>query len=97
MRKLKACIHIQAPIHTVRSLTEAPRRCEWMTIRSGSWFKTLHESWEASEIDGGTRLLVDLHYQAKMPFLDPLLGDGFQQSVSHSLSRLKQLAEATLH
>ncbi len=94
MRKLKAHIQIQAPVQTVQSLTEAPRRREWMSMRSGSWFKTLQETYETTEVEGGTRLSVHMQYKGKWGLLDPLFMDGFHQSVSYNLSRLKQIAEA---
>lgn len=93
MRKLKAYVHIKAPVHKVQSLTEADRRHEFMPVRRNLWLRTLAEHWETTEWEGGTRLSVQVHYRSRLPFLEGILADGVQQSVANSLSRLKHMAE----
>lgn len=93
VRKLKACVHIKAPVQTVRELVS--HRQEWLVTRGGVLLNTLAESWDAAEEPGGTIFTLQMEYGAKLSFLEPFMGDGFQQSVATSLSRLKQLAENT--
>ena len=92
MRKVKAYVHIKAPVQTVRDLADNGRR-DWMVTRGGVWLRTLSESWEATETADGTQFVLRMDYQGRLPFLEPLLADSVQASVTHSLGRLKQLAE----
>lgn len=94
MRKLKAIIQIKAPVQTVQSLTSAPRRREWLTVRNGAWVRNMGESWTATEHDGGTRLNLEMAYDYRIPFLELFVADGFHHSVANSLDRLKAMAES---
>lgn len=93
MRRLRACIQIMAPVQTVRTLTDADHRSEWMSTPKSAWVRTLAESWEATESNGGTLLSMNMEYQYRLPFLETLAGEDFQHAVTRSLSRLKQMAE----
>lgn len=95
MRKLKACVHIKAPVQAVQSLASSDRRSEWMVTRRGVLLHSLTESWEATEVDDGTRFTLHMEYRARLPFLEPLMSDSFHQAVTHSLCRLKKLAESS--
>lgn len=95
MRKLKALIQIQAPVKTVKTLTESPKRREWMRVRNSMWLQMVDESWRASEHEGGTRLELEMRYRSKLPFLEPFLSDGVTQALTTSLNRLKQMAESS--
>jgi hypothetical protein len=92
MRKLKAYVHIKAPVQTVRDLAQDSRR-EWMITHGGILLKTLSESWEATEADGGTTFTLRVEYKAPLPILEDFMSDRFQEEVTSSLDRLKQLAE----
>jgi hypothetical protein len=95
MRKLKAFIQIQAPVQTVKSLTDLPHRQAWMVTRSSNLVRTVSQSWEAAEVNGGTRFTLQMAYASRIPFLEPFVMDGVQSAITHSLSRLKQIAEAS--
>jgi|GEM_PF-5305962 len=92
MRRLKACVHIQAPVQRVRQLADSGK-AEWMIGRGSIWLRTLGESWEATPVGEGTQFTLKMEYKARVPFMEPLMAEGVQHSVTHSLSRLKQLAE----
>lgn len=92
MRKLKAYVQIKAPVQTVRDLA-LEGRSAWMTTRRGPWLKTLAESWEATEAEDGTRFTLRVEYSSPLPFLESLMAERFQESVTCSLGRLKQMAE----
>lgn len=97
MRSLQACIHINAPVQTVRDLADAQHRSAWLVIGGYRWVRTVDESWEATECEGGTRLSMQLRYQSRVPFIEPLLTDGFPHQVVSSLNRLKAMAETAIH
>lgn len=98
MRKLQACIHINAPVQTVRDLTaDQQHRSAWLVIGGYRWVRTLDESWEATECEGGTRLSLHMRYQSRLPFIEPLLTDGFPHEMVSSLNRLKTMAETAVH
>lgn len=92
MRKLKAYVHIKAPVQTVRSLADGARR-DWMVTRGGVWLRTLSESWEVCEANGGTNFTLSMEYAGRLPFLEPFMADSVQESLASSLGRLKELAE----
>lgn len=92
MRKLKAYVHIKAPVQTVRNLA-LQGRGEWMSTRPGPWLRTLAESWEATEAEDGTRFTLQVEYKSPLPFLEAFMAERFSDSVTSSLGRLKQLAE----
>lgn len=92
MRKLKAYVHIKAPLQTVKDLASGGRR-EWLATRGGLLFRTLAESWEATEADDGTRFTLRVEYASPLPFIETLMADRYQESVTSSLGRLKQMAE----
>jgi hypothetical protein len=92
VHKLRAYIHINAPVQTVRQLADA-RRQEWLVTHGGMWVRTLSQSWEATENENGTRFTLRLEYRSRLPFFEDLMGDGLQTSITKSVGRLKQLAE----
>lgn len=92
MRKVKAYIHIKAPVHTVQHLAGSGQP-QWMNTRGSVLVRTLAPTWEATETEAGTRFTLQMSYHPRLPFLDLLIGDEVQQSVAHSLGRLKLLAE----
>ena len=92
MRKLKAYIHINAGVDTVRSLA-GERRCDWLVTRGSVLLRTLSESWEATEVNGGTTFTLSMEYAGRLPFVEPFMAESVQDSVASSLGRLKQLAE----
>jgi hypothetical protein len=92
MRKLKAYVHIKAPVETVRDLASG-LRCDWMVAHSGLLLKTLAESWEATEAADGTRFTLQVEYASPLPFLETFMAERFSASVTSSLGRLKQMAE----
>ena len=96
MRKLKACIHINAPVQTVESLTAGPNRAAWMAKTDNLWIRTLGESWAATECEGGTRVSLQMQYRSRLPFAEPLLTDGVSRQVASSLTRLKEIAESQM-
>lgn len=95
MRKLKAYVHIKAPVQTVKDLASMGRH-DWMVTRRGLWLKTVTESWEATEAEDGTRFTLRVEYASPLPFLENFMADRFQESVTCSLGRLKQMAENPL-
>lgn len=95
MRKLKAYVHIKAPVETVRDLA-SDLRCDWMVAHGSLLLKTLAESWEATEDEDGTRFTLRVEYASPLPFLEPFMAERFSASVTSSLGRLKQLAENNL-
>lgn len=92
MRKLKAYVHIKAPLQKVRQMADQNRR-EWLVSRGGMLLHTLSESWEATEAEGGTRFTLRMEYKGRLSFLEPLVADSLQSSMATSLGKLKQLAE----
>jgi len=93
VRSLQACINIKASVQTVRDLTAAPCRSAWIGNGGSKWVRTVDESWVATEWEGGTRLSLQMKFQSRLPFFEPLLTDGFSHQVASSLNRLKELAE----
>lgn len=91
MRKLRAYVQIQAPVQTVQQL--ADRRRDWMVTQGSILVRTLSESWEATETEGGTRFTVRMEYQGRIPLVEELVADSMQESLVTSLDRLKHLAE----
>lgn len=92
MRKVKAYIHIKAPVQTVQHLA-GNGQPQWMVTRGSMLVRTLTPTWEATEAEGGTRFTLHMAYKPRLPFFDLLVGDEVQQSVAHSLGKLKLLAE----
>ncbi|MDB4895596.1 MAG: hypothetical protein JWN15_1858 [Firmicutes bacterium] len=92
MRRVKGYIHIQAPVQRVRTLAGAGST-EWMVARSGLLGPTRTSTWDATEMDGGTRFTLQMEYGSRLPFLDSLVADDLHHSLAQSLSRLKHLAE----
>lgn len=95
MRKLQACVLINAPVQVVRRLTEKSHRRHWLRTSRPTLIRTTSESVVATEVEGGTQLQLQVEYQARVPFLEPLIIEGFPESVVSSLSRLKEIAEST--
>ncbi|MDF2627149.1 MAG: hypothetical protein K0R39_980 [Symbiobacteriaceae bacterium] len=92
MRKLKAYVHIKAPVDTVRDLASG-LRCNWMLTHDSLLLKTLAESWEATEAEDGTRFTLRVEYASPLPFLESFMAERFNATVTTSLGRLKELAE----
>jgi hypothetical protein len=92
MRRLKGYVHINAPVQTVRSLVDGHRR-DWMVTRGGVLLRTLSESWEATEANGGTNFMLAMEYAGRLAILEDFMADGVQESIAASLGRLKVLAE----
>lgn len=93
MRKLKAYVHIKAPVETVRDLA-SDQRVHWLDDHNGLLVRTLAESWEATAAENGTRFTLQVEYASPLPFLEPFMAERFSASVTSSLGRLKQLAES---
>jgi hypothetical protein len=94
VRKVKAYIQIQAPVHRVRSLAGTDM-ARWMVTRANLFRRTRTATWEATEVEGGTRFTLQMEYGAPLSFLDSLVADGLHHCVTRSLSNLKSLAEAS--
>jgi len=92
MRKLTAYVHIKAPVQAVRELADRGR-LDWMVTRQSPWLRTLNHTWQATEINDGTRFVLQMEYQGRLAFIEPFVADSVQASVTSSLGRLKQLAE----